>query len=207
MQSSLIKMNWAALESDPEIFTDYFRSLGMSQDWEFGEVFTLEEDIPCSAVLLTYRTASEQPVFQGSPLEDSLFIKQPQELGNACGLLAGLHAVFNSDAEVQEQSLLYNLREGVRDKSPEEAAQWLINNQELNRRHQEFAQEGQSQGTEEPDYHYVAFAGGYLFDGMMQAPINLEVEGSGGFFGVLRQKLETGQITPDMSVMVLKRVD
>ena len=116
-------MSWAALESDPEIFTNYFRTLGLTAAWQFSEVFTLEDEIPCSAIILAYRSQGGGTVFDGTALDLPYFIKQMDQLDNSCGLLAGLHAILNTDSDVQPDSLLTQLKQGITDKTPQAAAQ------------------------------------------------------------------------------------
>ena len=36
--------HWPALESDPQIFSDYMTKLGMSDEWQISEVFGLDDD-------------------------------------------------------------------------------------------------------------------------------------------------------------------
>ncbi|CAG9334524.1 unnamed protein product [Blepharisma stoltei] len=200
-------MNWPALESDPEIFTSYFRSIGLSQNYEFAEVFTLEEEIPCEAVILAYNYTGENPPFEGEQIGSQYFIKQVNTLDNACGLIASIHAILNSNIEVAEGSILSELKEGVRDKSPEDAAAWLIHHEGLHNTHRQYAQEGQSNITDAPNYHFVAVMPGFvLYDGLKQSPIRLNCEGSLslGFFRHVQHLLENNRISEDMNIMVLK---
>ena len=39
------EFNWPALESNPEVFTNYLHSVGMSEEWAIGEVFGFDEDL------------------------------------------------------------------------------------------------------------------------------------------------------------------
>ena len=181
-------MNWPALESDPEIFTNYFRSIGLSPDWHFSEVFTLDMQIPTAALILAYRSNNEAPVFAGEPRPLPYFIRQTAQLDNSCGLLAAVHSILNSGAPIQPDSLLERLKQGVSDKSPMDAANWLMNNQELNAVHNNFAREGQSQSNDEPVHHFIAIIPGMTpIDGMKDSPLHLGVAGED--FSALRLRM------------------
>ena len=39
------QFEWPPLESNPEIFTNYMRDIGMSKDWAIGEVFGFDEEL------------------------------------------------------------------------------------------------------------------------------------------------------------------
>ena len=201
-------MSWPALESDPEIFTNYFRELGLSPSWEFGEIFSMDEEVEGAALILVYRGQTPDPAFIGTALQSRYFIKQVEALDNACGLLAGLHAILNSDAEINEGSTLQQLKAGVEDKTPIEAATWLLSNAALQSAHNAYAAEGQSNLTNSPEHHFIAILHGLrLFDGMKEAPIGLrDQEGFGlKFFEILNGLMENGSIGDDISLMALRR--
>lgn len=201
-------MSWPALESDPEIFTNYFRTLGLSPAWEFGEVYSMDEEVEGAALILVYRSTSADPVFNGQVIPSSYYIKQVEALGNACGLIAGLHAILNSDAEIIEGSTLTQLKAGVEDKQPREAADWLMANQALQQAHNLYAAEGQSNLTESPDHHFVAVLNGLkLFDGMKESPLGLaDQQGFAlAFFNILNGLIASGAVGADISLMVLRR--
>lgn len=201
-------MEWPPLESDPEIFTSFFRSIGLGSDWEFGEVFSLEDDIPATAIILAFRDATDEPSFTGQSSQGNVFIKQIHQLDNACGLLAGIHAIANSEASVESGSLLSTILSRLQGAAPDEAANILINSREIHEAHVSFSGEGQSQQTNAPDYHFIAILPGFkLFDGMKDSPITLDSQGpfALGFFQHLSTLLESGKIAPDMNLMVLRR--
>ena len=37
--------SWPALESNPEIFTNYMYKVGLSEKWAIGEVFGFDEEL------------------------------------------------------------------------------------------------------------------------------------------------------------------
>ena len=40
-----VTFNWPPLESNPEIFTKYMHDVGLSKEWQIGEVFGFDEDL------------------------------------------------------------------------------------------------------------------------------------------------------------------
>jgi ubiquitin carboxyl-terminal hydrolase L3 len=200
-------MSWPALESDPEIFTEYFRSLGLSPTWEFGEVFSMDEEVEGSALILVHRTAGDGPGFLGVPIPSRYFIKQLPALDNACGLIAGLHGILNSDAEIIEGSALHQLKLGIEDKSAAEAGELLVGNQRIQNAHAAFASEGQSATTNSPTHHFIAILPGLkLYDGMRESVLELgQQPGFLSFFSILQNLIEVGSISQDISLMVLRK--
>ena len=202
-------MSWPALESDPEIFTNYFRNLGLSPDWEFAEVFAMDEEIDGAALILVYRSAGQGPAFNGESFESRYYIKQVPQLDNACGLLAGIHGILNSNAEVLPESILAQLRAGVEGKTPAESADWLLACQALQQAHGAYAAEGQSNVTDAPDHHFIAVLPGLrLFDGMKNSPITLEDRTgfSFKFFQIVQAGIQNGSIGEDISLMILRKI-
>lgn len=201
-------MSWPALESDPEIFTNYFRNLGLSPNWEFGEVFSMDEEVEGAALVLVYRRTSPDPIFNGEVIASRYYIKQVEALDNSCGLLAGLHSIFNSDAEIVQGSILEQVKAGIEDKSPTDAAACLLANQSLQSAHLAYAAEGQSNVTDSPEHHFIAVLPGLkLFDGMKQSPIGLEDQQgfSQRFCSMVLAGIENNRIGEDISLMVLRR--
>ena len=39
------RARWPGIESDPEVFTELFRKVGLPEAWQIAEVFGLEEDL------------------------------------------------------------------------------------------------------------------------------------------------------------------
>ena len=39
------KFEWPALESNPQILTDYMHKIGMSKDWILEEVFSMDQEM------------------------------------------------------------------------------------------------------------------------------------------------------------------
>ena len=112
------EFNWPALESNPEVFTNYMHSIGMSDQWAIGEVFGFDEDLlaflpqPVIAVIVAIQRNKDNLEEDKSNEADSalvpFYMKQSNVLDNACGIIACLHSVLNKSdqAAITEGSVL-----------------------------------------------------------------------------------------------------
>lgn len=104
------------LESDPEIFTELARSLGLSKQWAFHDVLTLDEPDPLAmiprpveALILVFPTSEnyeKQKEVEESTREDydgcgkdQRVLWFRQTINNACGLYCLLHAICNASSQ------------------------------------------------------------------------------------------------------------
>jgi hypothetical protein len=169
----------------------------------------MDEEIDGAALILVYRSAGQGPAFTGEAFDSRYYIKQVEQLDNACGLLAGIHGILNSNAEVNPGSILDQLRIGIQDKTPAEAAAWLLANQALQQAHGAYAAEGQSNLTDAPDHHFIAVLPGLqLYDGMKNSPIALDDRQgfSFKFFNIVQAGIQNGSIGEDISLMILRKI-
>jgi len=200
-------MEWPALESDPGILTDYMKRLGLRENWEFQEIFDMDEDfLHPQAILLTYSNVNE--AFPGTAATVPVFIKQVQGLGNACGLIACLHALGNLGADIEPGSTLDSLFQQLRGKTSEESGHFLYNYQNIRDAHQEFSCLGQSEQQDDTEYHFIAVLPGFIIcDGMRATPIQLNCQGDlfTGFIGEVRRMLAEGRISDRISLIGLVR--
>ena len=128
--------HWPALESDPQIFTDYMRNLGMGTDWQICEVFGLDDDClgfvptPCLAAIVTFDRQTKEDSKPGDGDDSKIvkfYMKQTGTLDNACGIVACLHAIMNhtDDIQLDSNSVLEKFRRDTKQKSPQERAEYL----------------------------------------------------------------------------------
>jgi ubiquitin carboxyl-terminal hydrolase L3 len=99
------KKHFVPLESDPEIFTDLMRNLGVAPSFRFIDVWSLEDSVlafiprPVLALVLVLPNcpAYEEQFAQGQTVgvSDGAVFWLKQTIHNACGLYAILHAVCN----------------------------------------------------------------------------------------------------------------
>lgn len=165
----MTEFEWPALESNPEIFTDYMRQIGMSDDWAFGELFGFDEELlefvtlPVVAVIANVErlNKSEDRVRGDSAIVMPFYMKQTGRLDNACGVIACLHALYNNNTiELAKGSILANHRAATQLMSPEARALALESNREFQEVHKKRANEGSShipQEQSEVKCHFVAF--------------------------------------------------
>lgn len=165
--------HWPPLESDPSIFTQYLHNIGLSDDWEIGECYGLDEDclgfIPSTCVAMIVnaerlnKTLERAKGDEAMGLASDFYMKQSNTLDNACGIIACLHAIFNNlqtVSVVQPDSVLANFWNQVKGQTPQERCQTLETCNEFKRVHKSFAMQGQSHlasSQEDVNHHYTAF--------------------------------------------------
>lgn len=106
-----------------------------------------------------------------------------QTIGNACGLIALLHAVCNGPARefIEEGSLVDRLLKQALPLGVEERAKVLYDSKELEEAHMAFATQGDSAAPaaeDEPGLHFLAFVAGrdghlYELEGGFNGPVDL----------------------------------
>jgi ubiquitin carboxyl-terminal hydrolase L3 len=217
--------NWPPLESNPEVFTSYMQSLGMSSQWSIGEVFGFDEDLlgflpqPVIGVIVALENLkrSDDRV-RGSDAGDIVpfYMKQTSELDNACGIIACLHACLNNLDKVAltPGSILERFHSGCRDLSPADRATFLEDANEFKEQHASAASEGQStQATEQNEvkHHFVAFVVNdknqlIELDGTKVGP-HVVAEGCTdvlrGGIAEIQRRLAEGDISDSLNMMTL----
>ena len=130
---------WAPLESNPEVFTEYLRKVGLPEDWMINECFGLDEDClsfvpkPTVAVIAVF----ESLVKDGSAYKEMgdptlpipFYMKQTENLDYACGIIACLHSVLNNlnVIKLEEGSILDRYFKSTLTQTPAERAFTLEN--------------------------------------------------------------------------------
>jgi ubiquitin carboxyl-terminal hydrolase L3 len=112
---SLTLQKWVPLESDPAIITEYAQALGLSRSREFHDVYSISDphllamvSRPVDALLLVfpvtdvyekYRVEQDEgkELYMGEEHEDGEIVWFRQTIGNACGTMGVIHAVFNGE--------------------------------------------------------------------------------------------------------------
>lgn len=189
------------LENNPEVMNQLIHKLGLSSSLSFHDVFGIDDPSllafiprPASALLLVFPTSKTYEQYRDAADKDRANYsgsgeKEPviwwrQTIGNACGLMAVLHAASNGAARdyVDPDSTLGRLIKDSIPLAPVERATLLYNSPDLESAHQSSAQGGDTtapNATDDIDLHYVAFvpSNGHLWelDGARKGPIDLGV--------------------------------
>ena len=190
-------MGWLPLESTPEVLTPYARKLGLPAPWGFADVWGLDEDLlamvpqPCAAVCLLFpcrdglargrraelREKRRAAGSDSAPEREVFFVRQGDELGNACGTLALIHAVANAAhygaLALTPDSPLAKFKEETAALSPEDRGAALADHALIRQLSDETAAAGQTAGAgtdDAQDQHFIAFVrgadgGAYELDG------------------------------------------
>eukprot|EP00908_Phaeocystis_cordata_P021029 Transcript_3330.p2 GENE.Transcript_3330~~Transcript_3330.p2 ORF type:complete len:263 (+),score=102.35 Transcript_3330:56-790(+) len=105
--------SWLPLESNPEVLNPFIKRLGVPGDWCFTDVFGLDEELlamvpqPCVALCLLFPSKNISKAHRAEMLSKRptdadpppvFFLQQGDDMGNACGTIAAVHAVANAAA-------------------------------------------------------------------------------------------------------------
>jgi ubiquitin carboxyl-terminal hydrolase L3 len=238
------KFAWPPLESNPEVFSDYLHSIGLSPSYSFGEIFGFDEDLlafvpqPVLGVIVCHERLIPKSQYRPQDVGStdnynsvSYYMHQSKTLDNACGIVACLHAIFNSpmvNTDIDPNSILGRFRQTTESYTPMERCTSLEQNEEFRTVHATHASRGQSQAITSDQSlvkcHYVAYvldkSGKYLveLDGTKAGPVVVEVvdpscvgeKDDGGGVDLLRAsireiqgKLERKEISESLSMMTL----
>ncbi|OIW33196.1 ubiquitin carboxyl-terminal hydrolase, family 1 [Coniochaeta ligniaria NRRL 30616] len=183
------------LESNPEVFNELLRMLGVSSRLQFEDVFSLDEPDflphPALAAVLVFPAddvlkadaASEREAYAGSGADEPV-VWFRQTIQNACGLYAILHGVCNGEAVryIEPDGVLARLLKASTNLPPEGRARVLEESAELEKAHATVALKGDSAVPEsaeaEVEFHYICYVmsakDGHVFelDGDRKGPID-----------------------------------
>lgn len=180
---------WPPLESDPEIFNNYLKTIGLPNNINFDEIFSLdyqeiqEINQPVLGIIAALQRTTKERYFIKENIRDDtsvdFYMKQTNKLDNACGLIAALHVIGNNQdfIALQEDSILERFYTNTKQENPLQKALYLENFQEFKENHAKNANEGQSNhcnSQSQVKHHYSGFVlrNGYLFelDGRLEGP-------------------------------------
>jgi len=175
-------MSWLPLESNPEVLNPFVRRLGLPDGWEFCDVFGLDDELlmmvpqPCAALCLLYPSGNiSKPRREGfaeeefrkkqPPLPPNLFFcKQFDDIGNACGTLACMHAVGNAalanNFELAQDSPLSKFITANNGSDPSARGRALLDAKELQQMSDATAAAGETEGAGTDDaqnQHFISF--------------------------------------------------
>jgi hypothetical protein len=224
-----IKLDWPPLESDPEIFNNYFHSIGLSDKVCFKELLSLLDykeflliEGPLLGIILNYSRFENKKI---KPPEDKIllpekipyFIKQTDVLDNACGLIAAIHIFGNNKIDYKKNSILDEFFINSEKLNYEERAKFLENYNKFKEAHKEFSNKGQTkmEDVEKKKInvgHYIAFViinnNLYELDGIKKGPFLLKENVNYTEFldetsKIIMKRIENQEIEENVNVMIV----
>uniref|UniRef100_K3WN15 Ubiquitin carboxyl-terminal hydrolase n=1 Tax=Globisporangium ultimum (strain ATCC 200006 / CBS 805.95 / DAOM BR144) TaxID=431595 RepID=K3WN15_GLOUD len=189
---------WFPLESNPAVMNTYVEQMGFpTAEFSFCDVLSIEDwalemvPTPVLGVLMLFPIKAHTEAFakeeeekilrDGQVVSDSVYYMR-QTVGNACGTIGILHAIGNTRQHItlDPSSYLGKLFNKTETKTPDEIADFLENDNELEETHSSAADAGQSEQLESVDdpinTHFICFShvDGHLYelDGRKKFPIN-----------------------------------
>eukprot|EP00285_Hemiselmis_virescens_P008019 CAMPEP_0173393222 /NCGR_PEP_ID=MMETSP1356-20130122/21983_1 /TAXON_ID=77927 ORGANISM="Hemiselmis virescens, Strain PCC157" /NCGR_SAMPLE_ID=MMETSP1356 /ASSEMBLY_ACC=CAM_ASM_000847 /LENGTH=242 /DNA_ID=CAMNT_0014351209 /DNA_START=21 /DNA_END=749 /DNA_ORIENTATION=- len=185
---------WLPLESNPQVLNEFSRSIGISNKWEFHDVFGTDPELlafiptPVIAVMLLFPISEASEAFRAKQIasitetpqtlsKDLWFCKQT--IGNACGTMGVLHAAINTESSIDLDGWIKSFKDRTFALDPAAKAAALETDDELDTVHADAAQRGQTRPPAEDEsvlLHFVSFVcvDGCLYemDGRKPQPIN-----------------------------------
>lgn len=166
---------WFPLESNPEIMSEYIYRMGVGNTVQFHDVLGTEDwalemvPRPVLGVLMLFPIKESTEIHreeenakisaEGQILSPSCYYMK-QTVGNACGTVGLLHCIANarSSLVIEPGSYTDRFLASTASMSPDERAQFLEADDEIEVTHEAAASEGQSEQIhEEVNTHFVCF--------------------------------------------------
>lgn len=216
---------WPPLESDPEIFNNYFHTVGLPDTVSFDEIYSLDykeiqeiTNLTLGVIVALRRNKKRSEDEEYIPSTDvPFYMKQNGQLDNACGLIAALHCIGNNSSMINpiEGSILDDYFKAAVGKTDEERARLLENSDGFKQVHMQFALEGQSevpQTDEQVNHHFIAYVhlnGNVVeLDGTIKSPVIVKKESSqdkllDDAIEDIRKRLMSGEINEDLSIIIV----
>ena len=223
-----IKLAWPPLESDPEIFNNYFHSIGLSNKVFFKELLSLLDykeflliEGPLLGIILNYSRAENKqkpPIDKIKPPENiSYFIKQTDVLDNACGLIAALHVFGNNKIEYDKNSILDEFFNNTKNLNYIDKAKFLENYDKFKEAHKSFSNKGQTRMEDVENKkinvgHFISFIiendNLYELDGIKDGPYLLKENVKHSEFldettKIIMERINNKEIKEHVSVMIV----
>jgi len=186
------KNRWLPLESNPDVINKYLNKLGVAQKWHCVDVYGFDDDLlamvpkPTVAVMLLFPITDKYETYakeeagkaghQDTPA-GVYFIKQ--NIGNACGTIAIIHALANNETRMDLGSGCFKkFLDLSKAAKPEERADILAKDDDMMQAHESSAVEGQTKAPPRDakvDLHFITFVNVngtlYELDGRKPYPI------------------------------------
>jgi len=171
MENTKDEIVWLGLESNPDMMNEFAKKLGLGEEYTFGDIFGLSDDLLCMipeplyAIILLFPGKAKVLVDDSKKGDDSnsFFLHQTDSLCDACGTIAMIHAISNNlDKLFLANGPLKTYLNEFRGKSPAERGTGLAGNKELNSVHNSFVENEELNQTRKmeagtTDHHFVCF--------------------------------------------------
>lgn len=178
------------LESNPEVFTEFAKKLGLSPLLAFSDIYSLDDpDLisfiprPIQAIVLLFPVTEKYEKFKDSEnvedVDNSEVVWLKQVVKNACGLYAVLHAMLNlPKGLITQQSIVDRFRNEIAhaESDPVKLVQNIAQDM-----YSSFGEQGQTEAPaadENVDLHFVCFIKKneriYELDGRRNGPVVLK---------------------------------
>ncbi|KAI1796590.1 cysteine proteinase [Ganoderma leucocontextum] len=167
---------WIPLESNPEVLTEWAVNAGLVGSLaHFEDIYGLDSELlgmvsqPVKAVILLFpitdvyeqkrREEDERIAAEGQPGLDPTVFWMKQTISNACGTMALLHALINSDVTFGPESPIEQFIDICKDKTPLERAKILETTSLFANIHADAASGGQTAvpANLDTDLHFTCF--------------------------------------------------
>ncbi|KAF4694368.1 hypothetical protein FOZ60_008239 [Perkinsus olseni] len=155
------KKRWLPLEANPEVMTDYAKSLGLPSFLHFTDVLSVEdwaiEMVPqpvlAAVLLFPIKDSTEEDdkkriqAVKKEEIPASAYFTR-QTVGNACGTIGIIHCMANIDGkcgvEYSDDSYIHSLLQNTKSMTPDERASYIEKDDNLEKAHRQAEHQGQS---------------------------------------------------------------
>lgn len=203
--------DWAAIESNPDIFTSLMHRLGVPANWAVYDVYSFDlldmVPTPVLALQMVFSTSTKanevyQPPAGGEAVAGPFFLEQVSALPNACGTIALIHSVANNLAAlgVPDDALVAKFVADTRAASRTEIGNALANHEAIRSLHNSFVEQGQSRvvgNDEDVSCHFLSLV---PFNGRV-----VELDGALRQTPIDRGAIDDGESFLDAAARIIKR--
>ncbi|KAI8091373.1 uncharacterized protein B0P05DRAFT_527191 [Gilbertella persicaria] len=184
---------WVPLEANPEVWNKIIHKLGVSPKYNYVDVYGFDPELlamipaPVEAMIFLfpltetyekYKSEEAARLLEHEQNIDPEVVFFKQTIENACGMIALLHSIANSQEDIAGSGLFHDIIEKAKGMSVEKRVDLLENCAELATVHESAASQGQTEAPDKDDdidLHFICFVkvGDHLYemDGRKSFPI------------------------------------